>query len=65
METNRTWYVAECTPKLIEVSGGSYEAVVDKQRLGAVVTSSREDAIRLAKTQWPDKTIEVTRGSQG
>lgn len=62
---SRTWYVAECTPKLVEVGTASYEAATDKKRLGAIVAASRDDAEKLAKAQWPGKTLEVTRGSQG
>lgn len=61
----RTWYVAELTVNAVPVGPQSCEAVVDKLRLGAVEAPNRAEATRLARERWPDKMIEITRGSQG
>lgn len=65
MSKLRTWYVATVTPKLVEVGPKSYDSQTTKTRIGTVDAVNRTEATAMATAQWPGKTLEITRGSQG
>lgn len=61
----RKWYVATVVSKLVEVGPQSYDSQTVKTRVGAVDAIDRATATAQAQAQWPGKSLEITRGSQG